>query len=246
MSQEANRSVIAEIEEVLRTRYPGLTARLTESGVTIEGMLQLRRDGMPFESFLLEIQLAQDPNSRQPKVFEIGGRIPRLSVNHINKDGSLCVGVAEEVWLLLRGRFEIGRFIDEVLEPYLLGVACKLRGEEWPFGERSHGAPGICEFYGEHFGTKEPTRVLEIIEVLLADAPKGHWRCPCGSGQVIRKCHRQQLLEFRERKIPTQMLIGSAIHIANLIEQEGADRQKEELRRIAERMQRMLSKKVAA
>lgn len=246
MSQEANRSVIAEIEEVLRSKYPGLTARSTESGVTIEGVLQLRREGVPFESFLLEIQLAQDPYSRQPKVFEIGGRIPRLNANHINKEGSLCVGVAEEVWLLLSGRYEIERYIDEVLEPYLLGVVCKLRGEEWPFGERSHGAPGICEFYGEHFGTKEPTRVLEIIEVLLADAPKGHWPCPCGSGLVVRKCHRQQLAELRERKIPTQILMSTVTHIGNLIMQDGPDGQIEELRRIAARMQRMLRKKAAA
>ena len=236
---------LAAVEELLSQKHPGLSIRAINNGAVVEGVVVLRSADMPFESFLVRIDLDDIPPKQQPRVFEIGGRIPKQDTHHVSSDGSLCVGVPEEIWLLLDGRFEIVRFIDDVVAPYLIGVACMLRGEAWPFGERSHGAAGICEFYGERFGTKEPAHVLDIIEVLLAKAPKGHWPCPCGSGNVIRKCHHKELSELRARRVPADILQRSANVVARALMAEVAGRIGE-LERIAGKMRRMLAGRAAA
>lgn len=245
MSAETPLTEIEAIEELLSQRHPGLSIRAGTNGAVVEGVVVLRSADMPFESFLVRIDLDDIPPKRQPRVFEIGGRIPKQDTHHVSSDGSLCVGVPEDIWLLLNGKFEIVRFIDEVVSPYLIGVACILRGEAWPFGERSHGAAGICEFYGERFGTKEPTHVLDIIEVLLAYAPKGHWPCPCGSGSVIRKCHRKELSELRARRIPVAILQRSEEVIAHALMAKVTDRIGE-LEGISGKMRRMLARRAAA
>ena len=218
---------------------PGLLVRSAGEGAVIEGVFQLSQDGLPFESFLIEIQLAEVPPVTQPQVFEIGGRIERNDAHHVNGDGSLCLGVPEEIWLLLGGQYDLARFLEEVVKPFLLGLACYLRGEPWPFGERAHGAAGICEFYGERFGTREPEHALNIIDLLLADAPKGHWTCPCGSGKVLRQCHRDGLNELRDQRIPIVMLQRSAHLIGDSI--AGRDGIEDaELKRLCVKMQRIL------
>lgn len=221
--------------------YPGLMVRSNGVGAVIEGVLELSREEMPFESFLIQIQLADIPPTTQPRVFEIGGRIKREDANHINADGSLCLGVPEEIWLLFGGEYDLKRFLDDVVTPFLLGIACRLRGEEWPFGERTHGPAGICEFYGDRFGTLNSEHVLDIIDILLVDAPKGHWACPCGSGRKLRQCHQDALNDLRARRLPVAMLQRSANLIGTSIARK-YEAGSVERRRLSVKMRRILSK----
>lgn len=216
--------------------------RAAGAGGIIEGVLNFARDGVSFDSFLLEIQFDAIPPREQPRVFEIGGRIERNESHHVNGDGSLCVGVPEEVWLLLDGSYEPARFIEEAVTPFLLGIAYKLRGEKWPYGERSHGANGICEFYGEKFGTREPEHVIDVIDVLLSDAPKGHWACPCGSRKELRRCHRDSVNELRARRMPIAMLQRSANLVGHGLA-SSAEASVDDLKRLGVKMRRILAKR---
>lgn len=228
----------ADLEAALASAYPGLVVSVLGSGALIEGCIDVRQGGVIFESFLISITVDQDYPETQPVCREVGGRIPKNPEHHTNGDGTLCLGVSEELWLQMDGVFEINRFIDTCLVPFLIGVSCKLKGEKWPFGERAHGARGTAEFYGEHFGTDDPSRVLEIIELLAAPIVRGHWPCPCGSGAVLRRCHRKTLLDLRERELPISLLRSSATRVARHV-QERTNVQVAELRKLVMTMKRI-------
>lgn len=74
----------------------------------------------------------------------------------------------------------------------------------WLFGERSHNALGVIEYYKEELGTDDPATVTRFIMYLSKKAIKGHWDCFCGSGKRMRHCHFAKLLEMRE-KIPQEV-----------------------------------------
>ncbi|MGA7323550.1 MAG: hypothetical protein WBX25_03460 [Rhodomicrobium sp.] len=176
----------------------------------IEGAVQVEHNGICFESFFVQINLTDGYPLESPKVFEVGGRIPRNSEHHINPDGSLCLGVPEELWLEMQGHFEIGAFIEHLLTPFLIGVSEKLRTGQWPGPERPHGAAAICEFYGAYIGCSSPPQVMELLQLLLQKKElKGHWLCPCGSGQILRRCHGQLVRTLASKGLPPQIVAKS-------------------------------------
>jgi hypothetical protein len=58
-----------------------------------------------------------------------------------------------------------------------------------PYGELSHGWPGILEFYQNLFRVDNNKAVLGLLNVLATGSFRGHSRCPCGSRKRVRDCH---------------------------------------------------------
>ena len=64
-----------------------------------------------------------------------------------------------------------------------------------------HGphAKGLLEAYGDMVGSTDPVAIRRYLDYLGRDEVKGHWDCPCGSGQRLRnsaadRLRRQELL----------------------------------------------------
>jgi len=74
-------------------------------------------------------------------------------------------------------------------------------GEDWPFGQWSHGAAGVVEYYRWLLQTEDATTIASFLQVLAKRNMKGHWPCPCGSGLKIRRCCRDRVMDLRS-KIP--------------------------------------------
>jgi hypothetical protein len=66
-----------------------------------------------------------------------------------------------------------------------------------PFGDLSHGVLGIIEYYTDLFGTADNVVALSLLKILAEDNYRGHHKCPCGSGRMLRKCHGPILLELK-------------------------------------------------
>ena len=137
------------------------------------GTYQLHEDGVPIEHFLVEIALPDTYPNGLPAAREDGGRTPPVEDFHVNRDGTLCLGVPEDLWVRYGGRLELGQYLREPLRAYFVGVAHKLRGKPWPYGERPHGAAGLCEYYGGVIGVTNSARVLEFLKMLRKDTVKG-------------------------------------------------------------------------
>jgi len=193
------------VRSTLARTYPTLSVHQNDTASYIEGVIQLEHEGLCFESFLVRIYLPNGYPHELPKVFEIGGRIPKDLDLHVNRDGSLCLGVPDELWLEMKGQFEIGPFIERLLRPFLIGISEKLRTGKWPGVERSHGASGICEFYGTFIDTAAPAQVIALLHLLQKKDLKGHWLCPCRSGKVLRHCHGSSIRDLASQELPKQL-----------------------------------------
>lgn len=186
---------------------PALELHDEGTRVILRGRYDIREEGEVIESFALEIELPSDSPRGLPKVWEIGGRIPRVAdPHHVNVgDGTLCVLLPEAFWLEHPSGRSLSEYLEDPLRTHLAGQSLVLRGHDWPAGEWRHGSGGIFQFYIELFGTTEAQQLREFFELLVRDRVKGHWGCPCGSGKKLRHCHGPQVYRVREN-LPQHLL----------------------------------------
>lgn len=136
-----------------------------------------------------------------PKVFETGGKIPRLPDFHVNSDNSLCLGSPIRLLQKLSDNSDLAGFAGTCIVPYLYAVSNKLQiGEKFAFDELAHGIQGIIEDYRSLFNLQEVGQVMETL-IVLAKRPReaNKKRCPCGCGRRLGKCaFRSKINKIRE------------------------------------------------
>jgi hypothetical protein len=101
-------------------------------------------------------------------------------------------------WSLKPG---IVNFLDNFVAPFLVWqFYYDAHKKPPPWGERSHFAEGVIEYYAELLGMNKRQSVVEFMKILARkNRPKGHEICPCGSGNRLRNCHRELLYSTREK-----------------------------------------------
>lgn len=199
-----------EIAEV-KARYPRLDR--TDAG-TVEGILDLNAvyDGKALtDSFHIRIT-AFNPNSeRVPALYEISGRTEAIAKKwgltdlrdlHRNPNGTACVCVKQ----LEKEKYPHGSnlftFVEQLVVPYLYGLAHYENSKMWLWGEYSHGGLGLLEFYADN---QTPQTAEDISEILPSIRKELNWKeyhkqlrspsakraCLCGSGKPFGRCHPQ-------------------------------------------------------
>ena len=64
------------------------------------------------------------------------------------------------------------------------------------------GAVGLAFRVADALGVpNKKESLLYHLRLLSQDWPKGHWLCPCGSGALLRHCHRNDMMDMHQ-KIP--------------------------------------------
>ncbi len=193
-----NPAALGEVDLVLRARFPTLHAVIEDDACMVRGTFDPVGNGCPVDRYTLAIALpANYPNSL-PKVWESDERIPRQTDRHVFPDSSLCLGVELQLWIDLAGDFSIDRVLDIPVRNFLIGNSLVEIGQDWPHGDRSHGVAGVLEYFGELIGTTDEMTVAKFLVDVARGKLKGHWPCPCGSGLIVRKCHRQAVEKVRQ------------------------------------------------
>lgn len=218
---EKDGAALPALEATLRASYPSLHAFVEGGVVNVRGTYPVVADGREVDRYSIEIKLPDGYPHDLPQVFEIGGRIPRTLDRHIFPSGALCLGVREDLWLSHGGDFSIARVLDGPVRGFLIGNSLVEEGGSWPDGDRSHGTAGILEFYSSHLGTSDPVSVAKLLNALILDKVRGHWQCPCGSGAIIRKCHKDAVQALRT--VPKDILVQSGITIVDTLKKRSAD-----------------------
>jgi hypothetical protein len=120
---------------------------------------------------------------------------------HILDDGSACLGVHTDIITRWSKKPDIVNFLENFVAPFLAWQAYYEAHQKPPsWGQRSHYADGIIEYYAELLGLNNEKSIVEFMKLLARkNRPKGHERCPCGSGWRLRNCHRQLLYSIREK-----------------------------------------------
>jgi hypothetical protein len=200
-----NPSAYETLKKTLIERFPTLHAIIDEGAVTILGRYYLKENEFEIDQYQIEIRLPDAYPNALPSVWETDDRIPRLADRHVMPNtGELCLGVPEEIWILLNGNFSIETFLDGPVRNYFIGNTLVEKGEPWPFGERKHGDPGIIQFYEDQIGTNTLAGIIHIIGLVLTKKIRGHWPCPCKSGEIIRRCHTSIIQDLP--RIPVNIL----------------------------------------
>ena len=189
---------------------PRLRAVADDGAILLQGTYLVFENGIiaapdgPITEFDVEIVFSDRYPSQEPKVFEVGGRIPRYPDRHINPSGDCCITVWEH-WLVNVTDHSVASFLNGPVKEYFLGQYWYEKTGRWPFGERPHGRNGLEEAYADALGiTNERSQLTYHLRLLSQDWPKGHWLCPCGSGTKLRCCHRDDLMVLHE-KVPSPM-----------------------------------------
>lgn len=201
---------LGEVKAAIGFAQPKLRARADGHDILVHGTYlvfenrAIANPAGPISAFEVEMVLPDRYPHLEPKVFEVGGRIPRHSDHHINPDGDCCVTVWEH-WLACASDHSYAAFLNGPVNEFFLGQYWYEKTGKWPFGERPHGRKGLEEAYADALGIANKKKdVIYHLRLLSLDWPKGHWLCPCGSGARLRHCHRNNLMGLHE-KVPPRL-----------------------------------------
>lgn len=186
----------AELVVALEAGYPSLRLVVRDGQHLIRGAFNVEHDGRFLAGFQIEILLDVKDVLGLPTLREVGGRIPRVPERHINAaDGSACLYLA----VRCLEPFDIVGFLNGPVRTYFLGQAGFELGVPFPLGEWGHGADGVKELLTGLLGFADMNVCIAFLELLAGKVIKGHWPCPCGSRQPLRRCHQDLVHRFRHR-----------------------------------------------
>jgi len=161
---------------------------------TITGQLgfELAPLGLPAisDTYLLRLEIPLHAPDTLLRVFEDGSRLRRDPDEHINKDGSFCLGSPLRLSLLQRESTGLVGFLESCLVPFLYAASWRSQGNlGFPFKELSHYGPGLTEDYGALLGVRGHRQVTAAIELLVVKKRVANkCPCPCGNGKRFGKC----------------------------------------------------------
>jgi hypothetical protein len=199
---------LAELEAMLRARFPTLHAYIEDGRCCVRGTYALALEGQVFDRYAIAIVLPDEYPARPARVWETGCRIPREADRHTFVDGALCLGTPLDLWMKLGGDFKLERMLDGPIRSFLVGNSLVEQGDKWPHDERPHGATGLVEHLAEQLGTDKPFMIATFLEAVAVGSVSKHSPCPCVSGRKILKCHLEGFKALR--RVPSDVLNQTA------------------------------------
>lgn len=217
----------ANEQRYIADKFPDLHYQIKEGYVIIIGLLNfttLYAEKELSDSYKICIEFPHNYPEETPVAVELEGKISKDF--HTFSNQTLCLGTPMEIRSIFNKERTIKNFLENLLLPYLFQFSYKTKYGKLPIGERSHGMPGIYEFYKEKIGIANETSIIRFLSDLRDKKLKGHHLCPCGSNIIFRKCH----WTFAENLLilPTSIIDKEILFFKNIlrIEQENQSRYK--------------------
>ena len=196
-----------EVSEVV-AKYPRV--RQTAPGV-VEGVLDI---DATFEGEIVQdsfevriIGPAGYPNAlplleiAPGRIAAIQSRQRVVDARDLHQNGATaCVCAPQDE----RKRFPPGsrliHFVENLAVPFLYALSRFERTGRWPWGEYSHGALGVLEYYADFPTPPDRGELARIAGTILRDSraadfrehlrrPRRTWPCLCGIRRPLRQCH---------------------------------------------------------
>ncbi len=155
------------------------------------------------------IRICWDDSFPYPMAYEIGGKLAAVA-NTLGKDlrdmhlfpkgGALCLASPMDLIIKLHEHFDLSKYIEEYLIPYLFAQSYYAKKQTWIWGELSHGYFGLLEWLGrqKEFTDQDAIITHQVltaynsaadISKLVSVRCRNHKPCLCGSGKKTRNCH---------------------------------------------------------
>jgi len=180
---------------------PSLTLNAADDELQFVGFYKVvDATGKELDRFAIRVEVPADFPKVLPRIFETGGRIPRIPDRHINPDGSCCIGVEAALYSRLGPSFSFTDFMTGPVADYFLFQVAADNGVPWPAGEARHGVPGVVDHWCRDLGVDNVSAVLRLISAAIRTKRfKKNARCPCGLRQRTRRCHFRVLQKLSKR-----------------------------------------------
>jgi len=221
------RGFFANEQRYIAENFPDLHYQIEEGFVIIIGEVNFTTSFAGNEisdTHKIRVEFPHNYPEETRVAVELGRKISKDF--HTFSNQTLCLGTPMEIRSIFNKERTIKNFLENLLLPYLFQFSYKSKYGELPIGERSHGMPGIYEFYKEKIGISNETSIIRFLSDLRDKKLKGHHLCPCGSNVIFRKCHwtsAENLL-----KLPISIIDKEILFFLNIrrIEQENHNRYK--------------------
>jgi hypothetical protein len=238
MNEDERSALIQEHFKDLQTKYPELDLRQNcFGGWIVRGPLRASAvyDNKEFviEDVVIELTLPSIYPDAFPVVKETTGLTKDF---HTNDDGTLCLGSPLAVKATFKKNATLVGFVENSVIPFFFSFFYWKECGELPYGELSHGAKGLLEYYQDIFDVSSGDKVVGLLRILADDDYRGHLPCPCGSNAIVRRCHGDTLREIAGLQTSQQFYLDH-LFIAIYLREKGKTIQKEHLSK------RLLSKK---
>ena len=144
-----------EVKTAIAFDQPKLRASVDRHVIRIDGSYLVFENGVvaapggPITAFDIKMEFSDRYPRREPKVFEVGGQIPRKAERHINSDGDCCVTVWEN-WLVATQ--------DQSFASYINGRSTSIFSAS--FGSRKPASGHSVKGRTEQRGLKKPMPTL--------------------------------------------------------------------------------------
>lgn len=145
------------------------------------------------DSYKLRIEIPENFPREIPTVFEVGQKIPRTPENHVNPDGSLCLGSPLRLKILTNSDKTLLGFASNCIFPFLYAHSIG----RFLFGELSHGLAGLIEDYKEMLDLQTERQVIQFFTLAsLRRRIANKRKCPCGCGRRLGVCEFRHKINF--------------------------------------------------
>ena len=196
-----------ELRWALQERLHTLAVHRNDTWVIADGDFALVDGDGVYDTYKIKMGIPDQYPWSEPKVWETGRRIPEIADRHNSNGACVCVW---EQWLADTSDRSIAAYLDGPLNRFFLSQTLFELTGKWPFGQEPHSQEGIVTAYARTLGIPADRSVIRrYLRILARDDLKGRWPCPCGSGERIGRCHREQMAELDARidpKLARQML----------------------------------------
>ncbi|WP_309460770.1 hypothetical protein, partial [Bacillus pseudomycoides] len=117
-------------------------------------------------AYSLLIHVPFDYPEKLPLIFESKGAIPNKPSNHINPDGSFCLGSQLRLKILLKRNSHFKYFFENCVLPYLYAVTINIQQDGgFPFGELEHRTAGWILDLRDFFNLKDSFQVYQKLKI---------------------------------------------------------------------------------
>ncbi len=173
---------------------PAKSAKLIFQGV-FEFAIVDEKDRLTEDKYELRIEVPSDFPQNLPAVYELGGRIPHTPENHVNPDGSLCLGSPLRLKMFANIDRSLVGFSSNCILPFLYAKSVG----SFVFGELPHGLVGLVEDYADMLGVRTKEQVFQCLNLAsMRRRVANKRRCPCGCGKRLGACSlRERINDLR-------------------------------------------------
>lgn len=199
--------------EALLDDWPGLRRRpgKTPHVCTLAGSVAFESTpkGLPCitDTYALRLDVPMGIPDALPRVFEEGGRLRWDPDDHVNSDGSLCLGSPLRLRLLQRECQGLVSFVEASVVPFLYAASWRAQGNKgYPFSELAHSGAGLIDDYSAVVGFQGHLPVANALAALsLRRRVANKHPCPCGGGRRLGVCACRTRINYLRRFAPRRL-----------------------------------------